>query len=87
MLLCPDCIFNGGSRPKLTILFVSLLVTVTKNKCFGAVINAWSKADQEYTSAEHAEAVLDQMENYFFHEQKDKRFMLSNVAYNLGEFL
>jgi len=52
-------------------------------ECFGAVINAWSKADQEYTSAEHAEAVLDQMENYFLNEQKDKRFMLSNVAYNL----
>lgn len=26
------------------------------------------------------------MESYFLREQKDRQFMLSNVAYNLGEF-
>ena len=53
-------------------------------KVFGAVIDSWSKADQEYSSAEHAEAVLTRMETYFLREQKDRKFMLSNVAYNLG---
>lgn len=50
------------------------------------MINAWSKADTEYSSAEHAETALDRMETYFLREQKDRNFMLSNVAYNLGEY-
>lgn len=53
-------------------------------KCFGAVIDAWSKSDEEYSSAEHAEMVLNKMETYFVNDQKDKHLMLSNIAYNLG---
>lgn len=50
------------------------------------MIDAWSKADKEYSSAEHAEAVLDKMETYFLNEKSDRDYMLSNVAYNLSEF-
>lgn len=53
-------------------------------QCFGAVIDAWSKADEGYDSADNAEGVLDRMETYFLHEKLNKRFMLSNIAYNLG---
>lgn len=53
-------------------------------QCFGAVIDAWSKADEEYDTAEYAEAVLDRMETYFLHEKLNEKFKLSNVAYNLG---
>ncbi|KAL3798151.1 hypothetical protein HJC23_005712 [Cyclotella cryptica] len=52
-------------------------------ECFGAVIDAWSKADEEYHTADYAEAVLDRMETYFLPEKLNKKFMLSNVAYNL----
>jgi hypothetical protein len=55
-------------------------------KCFGTVIDAWSKADDKYQTAENAESVLMQMEDLFLHsESNNPKEMLSNIAYNSGE--
>ena len=58
----------------------------SSSKCYGAVIDAWAKADNEYATAEHAESYLDKMEELFLHRKSpNPKEMLSNVAYNLGE--
>lgn len=53
---------------------------------FGAVIDAWSKANDEEATAEHAETLLDKMEELFLHTSNPKE-KLTNVAYNLGELI
>jgi len=55
-------------------------------KCYGTVINAWSKADDRHETAEHAEKLLYRMEEMFLNKKSSNpREMLSNIAYNLGE--
>jgi pentatricopeptide repeat protein len=57
-----------------------------RSKCFGAVIDAWSKADDKYETAEKAEAVLNRMESVFLHSKSNNpREQLGNIAYNSGE--
>ena len=54
---------------------------------FGAAIDAWAKADDKPQSAEHAESLLDRMEELFLKKRSsNRREMLTNIPYNLGEF-
>jgi hypothetical protein len=56
------------------------------SKCFGSVIDAWSKADDQYQTAEIAESVLNRLEDVFLHNKSNNpKEMLSNIAYNSGE--
>ena len=50
------------------------------------MIDAWSKADGRYETAENAEQVLLRMEELFLHRNSSNpKEMLSTVAYNMGE--
>ncbi len=50
------------------------------------MIDAWSKADDKYETAEKAEAVLIRMESVFLHSKSNNpKEVLSNIAYNSGE--
>ncbi|KAL3763328.1 hypothetical protein ACHAW5_007720 [Stephanodiscus triporus] len=69
-------------RPNPKFSF-SRLALMADQKCFGTVIDAWSKADDKYQTAEKAESVLEQMEVLFLHsESNNPKEMLSNIAYN-----
>ena len=50
---------------------------------FGAVIDAWAKANEEQSSAEHAEELLEEAERLFLYSQStDANERLSNIVYN-----
>ena len=58
----------------------------TIQQCFGAVIDAWAKADDRYKSAEHAESLLYRMEELFLDKKSNNpRENLTAIAYNLGK--
>ena len=64
--------------------YIDSLFANTITQCFGAVINAWSNADNEYGTAEHAESFLGRMEDLFLNRKSSNpREMLSVIAYNL----
>lgn len=50
------------------------------------MIDSWSKANDQYQTAENAESVLNRMEDVFLHNKSNNpKEMLSNIAYNSGE--
>jgi len=50
---------------------------------FGAVIDAWARANNEQESAEHAEGLLDEAEKLFLNSQSSNpKERLSNIVYN-----
>lgn len=50
---------------------------------FGAVIDAWARANNEQESAEHAEGLLDEAEKLFLNSNSsDPKERLSNIVYN-----
>lgn len=50
---------------------------------YGAVIDAWARANDEQESAEHAEGLLDEVEELFLHSHaSNPKERLSNIVYN-----
>lgn len=59
-------------------------VLFTFFKSFGVAIDAWAKADDKISSANHAEGLLMRMEELFLPvATNNRRDMLSNVPYNI----
>ena len=70
-----------GARTHFLLPALTTLV-----QCFGAAINAWAKADNQYASAERAEALLDRLDDLFLARRTATgRERLSNIPYNVGE--